>query len=216
MEDDGAPQPAEPTAARPSPVRAHRQLAWGIAATVVGLAVVALGLVVLRDRGGGPSAVGAASPAPALVSPSLGPVSGEESTPLPRERLPAFPGGQVVDLSDYDHPLVINFWATWCAPCVEEMPMLQRVWRQTKGELAFLGVNVQDNADKARGFLHELGITYDQASDSEAEFFTEVGGFGMPTTLFIDASGTIRYRHTGMLDEQQLTDLLRLHLDVDM
>lgn len=69
-----------------------------------------------------------------------------------------------------------------------------------------LGVNVQDNPDNAQALMDETGVTYDQASDPR--------GFGVPTTLLVDADGTIRYRHTGAVDDAQLRRLLREHLRV--
>ncbi|MDQ3610000.1 MAG: TlpA family protein disulfide reductase [Actinomycetota bacterium] len=132
---------------------------------------------------------------------------------LPRRTLTGFAAGQPVALGGYrGRPLVINFWATWCVPCREEMPALQRVFRESAPEVAFLGVNVQDNPQEAAVFIRQLGVTYDQASDPAGEFLADVRGFGMPTTLLVDGSGTIRYRHTGALRAEQLRALLRTHL----
>lgn len=66
--------------------------------------------------------------------------------------------------------------------------------------MAFIGINVQDNEEAALEFLSELNITYDQARDPMAEYFTAIGGFGMPTTLLVDAA--------------QLDDLLAARLGV--
>lgn len=147
----------------------------------------------------------------------LGPISGGERTPLPDQTLPAFGDGEPIRLADYrGNPLLVNFWATWCVPCVTEMPVLQQASTQVDGQMRFLGVNVQDSASKAITFLRDVGVTYDQANDPAAEFFRRIEGFGMPTTLLVDADGTIVYRHTGKLDVQQLTGLLRRHLDVEL
>lgn len=151
------------------------------------------------------------------VTSQLGPVSGEEQTPLPeRSLVPLGPGGPV-RLSGYrGQALLINFWATWCVPCVTEMPVLQEMSEQSRGQVVFLGVNVQDSEDEALAFIRELGTSYDQARDPDAKFFTEVGGFGMPTTLLVDASGVIVYRHTGAVDIDQLRGLLIGHLGTEL
>jgi cytochrome c biogenesis protein CcmG, thiol:disulfide interchange protein DsbE len=146
----------------------------------------------------------------------LGPVSGTEDTPLPDTPLPAFHEEGDVRLSEYrGEPLVVNFWATWCPPCVAEMPDFQEVSDDLRGEVAFVGVNAQDNHEQAQRFVAELGITYDLVRDPRADYFREVRGFGWPTTLLVDEGGIIRYRHTGPLDAEQLRDLLATHLGVE-
>ena len=119
------------------------------------------------------------------------------------------------DVHDYvGRPLVVNFWASWCAPCVEEMPAIQQVDDQLEGRVTVLGVNTQDSAEKAREFAADLGISFELARDPSGTYFDAVGGFGWPTTLLVDDSGVIRYRHTGPLDAGQLRDLLETHLGV--
>jgi cytochrome c biogenesis protein CcmG, thiol:disulfide interchange protein DsbE len=145
----------------------------------------------------------------------LGPISGEESDPLPDAVLATLAGDGEVDPRDYaGTPLVMNFWATWCAPCVAEMPEFQQAFEELDGRVAFLGVNLQDDTAAAQRFADELGITYDLAEDG-GDYFTAISGFGMPTTLLVDADGTIVYRHTGALELDDLRDLLAEHLGVE-
>lgn len=180
----------------------------------VAFAVGALGVTILvggPDRGGALPAGGR--------PPGLGPVSGAESTPLPDFELEGFGDGAppVRPTELLGAPLVVNFWATWCAPCVAEMPDLQRTSEETAGRVTFLGVSYRDpDRDAARAFVDELGITYPLAADPSGAFLAEVGGFGMPTTLLVDPDGTIVYRHTGLLDAEQLRGLLDRYLDVDV
>lgn len=187
---------------------------WAVAGAVLGVVAVGTGAVLVDEA----SVTDRFQPPPATTTSSaLGSASRAESTPLPALTLSAFGEGRPVAFGDYrGTPLLVNFWATWCPPCVEEMQILQRVAGQADGRVAFLGVNVQDDTQKATAFIRELGVTYDQASDPAAELFTEVRGFGMPTTLLVDASGTIRYRHTGILDDRQLRRLLAVHLGVEL
>lgn len=145
----------------------------------------------------------------------LGAVSGAEDTPLPDVTLDGFGEGEPVSTASYrGTPLVVNFWATWCPPCVEEMPDFEAVWRSHGGAVAFLGVNTQDREADAVEFAGDLGITYDMASDPTGAFFAEISGYGWPTTLLVDAEGQIRYRHTGPLDAAELRSLLAEHLGV--
>ena len=144
-------------------------------------------------------------------------VDPDREEPLPPEKLEAFADGPARSLAAYEGtPLVVNFWASWCGPCVAEMTAFDRVAAAAEGEIAFLGVNRDDREEAARQLAGELGISYDLATDEDDSLFTAVGGFAMPTTLLVDAGGTIRHRHTGELDAQELTTLLRDELGVDV
>lgn len=206
----------EPATERPAPagrpgggLRAGALLAGAVAlAFVVGAAATAL---ITDDETVAPRPVGA-EPAPGL-GPSVAP---DERRPLPEATLDGFDGAEPVELASYrGAPLVVNFWATWCAPCVKEMPEVQRVARQLEGRVAVLGVNVQDAPTNAAAFVRELDIGYDLASDPRAELYNAVGGYGMPLTLLVDAEGTIVYRHVGILDAAELRALLATHLGVE-
>jgi cytochrome c biogenesis protein CcmG/thiol:disulfide interchange protein DsbE len=147
----------------------------------------------------------------------LAPLSGAEGFPLPDTVLPGFDGAPDVPLAAYrGEPLLVNFFASWCAPCVREMPMLEQLSHEAQGQVAFLGVNLQDAPSRARVLIADVGTTYDLASDPTGDFFREVRGIGMPTTLFVDPEGTVRYRHTGEMSAEQLRDLLRTHLGAQL
>jgi thiol-disulfide isomerase/thioredoxin len=146
----------------------------------------------------------------------LGPVSGTEQTPLPDGRVLAFQSDDEIDVRDYvGQPLVVNFWASWCAPCIKEMPDIQQAADDLEGRVTVLGVNTQDSAEEAREFAADVGISFELVRDPSGSFFAAVGGFGWPTTLLVDDDGVIRYRHTGPLDADQLRDLLETHLGLD-
>lgn len=148
--------------------------------------------------------------------PTLGEAAGSElDEPLPDVDLEPFADGPDVALADYaGDPLVLNFWATWCPPCVEEMPDLEEVAGDLAGEVAFLGVNIQDDPDRAAELADDLGVTYDLATDRRGDLFEAIGGFGMPTTLFVDPAGDVVYRHTGPVDASGLRGLVAEHLGV--
>jgi cytochrome c biogenesis protein CcmG/thiol:disulfide interchange protein DsbE len=111
-------------------------------------------------------------------------------------------------------PTLVNFWATWCGFCTEEMPDLQAASQQLDGQVRFVGIDRQDPRDEALAFLQETGVTYDQVASPAGEYYTEVGARGMPTTLFVDADGVVAYRHTGPLTEQDVLELVEEHLGV--
>ncbi len=180
---------------------------WTALATAVAAVVGAVGAPLLANRW-------ADTTTEQLVQ-QLEPLGGPERTPLPQVTLAPFADGQPVDLSAYrGQPLIVNFWATWCAPCVEEMPALQRVASDLDGRVAVLGVNVKDNPEVATKFLRTLGVSYGQASDPRGELLTGLKGFGLPTTLFVDPSGMIVYHQTGALTAEDFHALARTHLNV--
>jgi cytochrome c biogenesis protein CcmG, thiol:disulfide interchange protein DsbE len=134
---------------------------------------------------------------------------------LPPATLEGFAGGAPVELTSFrGQPLVVNFWAAWCAPCVEEMPDFQQAASELEGEVTFLGIDVQDAPPNAEKFVKRLGVDYPLAIDPQREFHREVGNFAMPTTLFVDPDGIVRYRHTGPLSRDELVELMGTYLDV--
>jgi cytochrome c biogenesis protein CcmG, thiol:disulfide interchange protein DsbE len=189
------------------------------ATVLLGIVVVTamLGIALANVRGGDPRPAGGpgpeAFPRPRALSERLPAAPG----PLPEVRLPGFAGRCDVAVTRYrGRPLVINLWATWCAPCVEEMPAFQQVAVATRGRVAVLGVNVADDPDAAKAFVARIGITYDLAADPHQEFFRQIAAIGMPTTLLVDSQGTVVYHHTGPLDASALRRLLAERLSVQI
>lgn len=111
-------------------------------------------------------------------------------------------------------PTVVNFWATWCGFCIDEMPDLQAASEELGGAVRFVGIDRQDPRDEALAFLEETGVTYDQVASPSGEYYVRIGARGMPTTLFVDADGVVRYRHTGPLTREQVLELVEEHLGV--
>ena len=188
----------------------------GSTRTIV-LAVVLVGAVLV---GAGYLASGRAAQDPDGADSGIGTRLGEETSPtktfaLPPATLEGFDDGPPVNLTDFrGAPLVVNFWATWCAPCVKEMPEFRDAAEELDGTVAFLGVDVEDAPPNAEPFVERLGIDYPLAIDPQREFYRDVGNFGMPTTLLVDADGIVRYRQTGPLTRAELRDLLAKYLDV--
>lgn len=100
--------------------------------------------------------------------------------------------GTPVRLADYaGQPVVLNFWGSWCVPCVEEMPDLQRVHEALGDQVAFLGVNVRDSPEAANAMVERTGVTYDLARDPDGDLGRALEVVSWPTTFLIDAEGTV-------------------------
>jgi cytochrome c biogenesis protein CcmG, thiol:disulfide interchange protein DsbE len=102
-------------------------------------------------------------------------------------------------------PIVLNFWASWCAPCRQEAEVLEQFAREY-GPLgvAFVGVNVWDNADKARAFLAEYGVSYLNGADDAGSAAVDYGLTGLPETYFVDRDGRLVRKFIGPITERAL------------
>lgn len=142
----------------------------------------------------------------------------EAGTPLPPAELPDLDGDGVLQVpADLEGtPAVLNFWATWCAFCVEEMPDIEEVHQQLGGQVTVVGIDQDDSVEEARTLAERTGVTYRLVVDDDGSYFRAVQGRGMPTTVLVDADGTIVHRHSGPLDAPQLRRLVRQHLGVDV
>ena len=115
--------------------------------------------------------------------------------------------GGTTTLADYrGKPLVLNFFASWCPPCLAEMPGFERVHQDLAGRVGFLGVNLQDRVTDGRAVVEQTGVTYDIARDPDGDLFAAFGGIAMPTTVFIDADGNIVDVQSGELSAGGLAD----------
>lgn len=84
-------------------------------------------------------------------------------------------------------PVVVNFWASWCIPCREEAPLLERTWRAYRDQgVVFLGVNIKDAESDARRFVEEFNITYLMVRDVDQSLTRDFGVKGLPETFFVD------------------------------
>ena len=126
--------------------------------------------------------------------------------PAPALTLPRLEDGARASLSDYrGTAVVLNFWASWCAPCREESPLLQRWHRRIRSRGGtVLGVNVLDVSSDARAFVGEYDLTYPMLRDGEGESGKEFGVIGYPETFAIDRRGPIVAVTRGPVDEADL------------
>jgi len=110
-------------------------------------------------------------------------------------------GGKSIDLSQFKGQVVmINFWATWCGPCRQEMPLLEDIYKKYKPMgFTMLGVNVEPKQQEAEAFLAKLSkpVTFPVAWDTDSKVSALYKVKGMPTTVFIDRKGNVREIHKG-------------------
>ncbi|MXW42141.1 MAG: TlpA family protein disulfide reductase [Acidimicrobiia bacterium] len=120
--------------------------------------------------------------------------------------------GGTATLSDYlDRPLVLNFFASWCAPCRAEMPAFEAQHLQNP-TIAFLGLAVNDTKTLARELVAETGVTYPTAIDTNSAISNAFKLINMPTTLYLERDGRVIHRHSGGLTVQQIADQINTFL----
>jgi thiol-disulfide isomerase/thioredoxin len=102
-----------------------------------------------------------------------------------------FDGSQTTLAAYKGKPLVVNFFATWCVPCVKEMPDIEAAHRQLGDRVAFVGANVSDQLADGKALAAKTGVTYDLVRDPSQELLLAFGGVAMPTTAFVDPAGKI-------------------------
>lgn len=126
-------------------------------------------------------------------------------------------GTRSISLNEFaGRVVVLNFWASWCAPCKEEAPQLQAVWQAYRDEgVQFLGVDHRDYRSAAETFQRQFGITYPSVFDPGGGLSAEYGLAGIPSTFVIDGNGRIAYRFLGRIDAPLLRAALNAVLSVE-
>ncbi|MCA9867043.1 MAG: TlpA family protein disulfide reductase [Anaerolineales bacterium] len=132
--------------------------------------------------------------------------------PAPDFELPTRDGA-TLRLSDYrGRPVILNFWATWCAPCRLEMPELQRAQAEFDAAEAdgpiILTINQGDSAERVDEFFAEVDLTLAALLDGDGDVGVTYGAFFLPTTVIIGADGTVTAIHRGMISRDQLDGYL--------
>jgi peroxiredoxin len=141
-------------------------------------------LLLTPDPGTGGTLVGEA--APAFVLPDL---AGKETS------LDSLRGRAVV----------LNFWATWCAPCLEEMPALSAAWKASRGRcLETVGVAEESGREEARAEVARMGIAFPILMDEKGDVARAYGVPGYPRTYLIDGEGKVRQVFTGKISRERL------------
>ncbi|HEU5370221.1 MAG TPA: TlpA disulfide reductase family protein [Ktedonobacterales bacterium] len=156
-----------------------------------------------------------------LLSQLLTPASNVATDPLVGHPAPNFslaalhPGGSqsMLSLADFKgKPVLLNFWATWCAPCKEELPLLEKTWKQEQAQgkdVVFLGLDFQEGSSNAASFVRLYGISYQILLDTDGAATLKYGITGLPQTVFINRQGVVVSKVPGELTAKTLASGLQ-------
>jgi peroxiredoxin len=180
--------------------RSERRLLLGVLLTlalVLPVGAWAFDRARQHDRDGNAPAVLGADSATVQTYPA--------GTRAPRLALKTLDGG-TLDLAAYrGRPVLVNFWATWCAPCVREFPLLRRTLDRRRAQgLVVVGVLVNDSAGNARTFVRQHGGTWPVGIDQGAKAAAAFTAIGLPETVFVRKDGTLATRVLGELTQDRL------------
>jgi len=107
---------------------------------------------------------------------------------------------------------VLNVWASWCAPCRAEAPVLEKTWKQQQGDVQFIGLDTRDSDTAALSFIRKFGITYPNVIDRDGALQLRFSGTlppeAIPSTLVIDAQGKVAARALGKVSESTLLGMI--------
>ena len=168
-------------------------------------------VLALAGCGGG----GAAAPASQASSDSQAKPDGDLPRPLAalrEEQNELLQGGAEAFEARLDelegHPVVVNKWASWCGPCRAEFPFFQRQSVKRGKQMAFIGVNANDNDGDAKDFLRKLPVSFPSYSDPDLKLSASFNGVAaFPSTAFYDSKGELAYlKQGGYATEQKLVE----------
>ncbi len=122
--------------------------------------------------------------------------------------------GATTTLAAYEGtPLIVNFFASWCAPCKAEMPDLESISQEFAGEVTVLGVNRDATETSWKALIDETGVTFPTVFEGQSgTMFEAIDGTFMPTTMLLDADGTLLRTVAGLQTEDSLRDLIETEL----
>ncbi len=198
----------EPAPLPPQPRSALRRY---LPLTVAGLIVVGFAIALIISISGGSSKT--ASDVTKLdpnaqQPPEFADTNDVTGTKMPKLSYVAF-DGSTKDLAPNGKPLLINVWSSTCAPCVTEMPALERVWRANLGAVDVLGLDYLEPTDLGQAMADRTGVTYPLGRDTKGTILRSLGGTGLPYTVLVAPNGTILATHSGALTETQFTELVK-------
>lgn len=202
-----------PGSARSPEGRRRQPRRWLGPTIAVVLAAAVVGLIAFGVTAQSPTnsidnllSQGRSAPAPPFTLALLS--AGRLGPDLGRRLAPTLAGPRVSLADLRGRPVVLNVWASWCAPCRQEAPILERGWRadgRPTGTL-FVGLDQQDAPTDARAFLHTFGIDYLNLHDAGNDVPLRYGATGVPETFFISARGRVVDHVVGVITRGQLRD----------
>jgi cytochrome c biogenesis protein CcmG, thiol:disulfide interchange protein DsbE len=157
-------------------------------------------LFLIRLWSGDPSRLPSAligHPAPKTDLPPLAGLTTRDGKPIPGLSNAAFPGELTL----------VNVWASWCIPCADEVPFLEKLSHDKRIKL--VGINYKDPTDNARRFLNRYGNPFVAVGvDASGRTSIDWGVYGVPETYIVDPAGRIRYKHVGPLREEDIASVI--------
>ncbi len=196
-----APSPPEAPSRRRHPL--FRLLQLASLAAVAGLLALLVWRITSGERGAHlVSAIktGRKPPAPTFDLPVIWPRA--ETWPPALRRV--IVDGRVSFAELRGHPIVVNFWASWCIPCKAEAPRLAAAARAHAGKVAVLGIDIQDFTSDARRFLRKHGANYVSIRDGGSSTYSRYGLTGVPETYYLDARARIVAHSIGEVSSREL------------
>lgn len=129
--------------------------------------------------------------------------------PAPDAPIPRLDGDGTISIDDYrGRWVLVNFWASWCTPCEDESPEIERFSRELDGDLAVLGINSEDNSVDANAFIDEYGLTWDMVKDT-GDRSDAFGVLGFPESFLVDPDGNLALIRRGPVDRAFLEDQVK-------
>jgi cytochrome c biogenesis protein CcmG, thiol:disulfide interchange protein DsbE len=146
---------------------------------------------------------------------SKGTASLELGEPAPDGSLPRLVGEGSASVSDYrGRWVLVNFWASWCVPCREESPALERFYRRHRGPgFTVLGIDTRDLTGDGRAFVKRYGVSYPQLRDGDGDRSRDFGTSGVPESFLVDPKGRLVLIRRGPVDESYLARYVEPRLE---
>jgi len=140
---------------------------------------------------------------------SVGQLAELRQRDVPAIPLRSFDGRDVQLIDLRGQVVVVNFWGSWCIPCREEAPALERVWQATRGgDVQFVGVNVREAENDALNFIREQRVSYLNLLDPAGQLAIELGLTGIPETYFVNRDAKLVRRWVGPIGDDRLRSLV--------
>jgi thiol-disulfide isomerase/thioredoxin len=154
---------------------------------------------------------------PALPTPDESSTAAGESPwlnkPAPDFKVPLLDGRKLALADLRGKPVMLDFWATWCGPCIASMPTMLEVADEFAGKVELIAINLQEDPDEVRAFVESRLWNLRVGLDADGSLGQLFGVHAIPFTLILDRDGVVRHVHLGAFEKDELTGLLKQLVD---